>query len=142
MDREFLGTNSGVIRSQLAGVVGNTGYSNSEMWEVQRLNSKPGIEPRTYDAWESFPGLKTAEVAQESYDNDRKCYVIVSTARLRISELDPEIPLKIGDQVRSVVDHIVWAIFPGMVSSGLGTKAYGLQRTAGTIAGAERKGGV
>lgn len=138
----FRGSNNDVIRDQLSGVVGNTGYSLSEIWELRRLISKPGIEPRVYGDWEQFPGLATAATEQETYDSDRKAYVLTCTCRLRVSEFDPETPMKNGDQVRRIKDEIIWAIYPGMISSGLGTKAYGLSRIKSVLSQEDRKGGV
>ncbi len=116
-----------------------TYFAPTAGWSYRRLTSGPAAEERTYGAWTSVDAHVTGKSTTEAYD-DQSAHARKEVARFRVSSALAE--LHQGDQVKDgQTKPIVWAVM-GIVSSGIGTTAYMIERTIDLRAELNRQGGV
>ncbi len=107
-------------------------------WYYSRLTSGPASQTRTHSTPTVFAVLVTNRTTVEEYDNDRQAWTRRERARARCS--DALLDLHQGDQLIDP-DGVVWAVM-GMLSSGIGTTAYHIERVIPLQAAPNRRGGV
>jgi hypothetical protein len=123
------------LRTDIQGVLrGVPALLGETTWYYRRLTSGPVADPRTYGSWTAATVHASARTWVEQYDDSGKSHGRVEQQQVRQS--DAVADLKPGDQFKDP-DAVEWAI-TAIASSGVGTKAYTIQRQKNLKAGPDR----
>lgn len=106
-------------------------------WSYRRLASGPVADSRTYGSWTAFSALVTGRSNSELYEDATQTTRRVEKCRARTS--DALADLHVGDQVKDANGE-TWAVM-GILSSGIGTLSFDLQRDQPLAAKPNRPGG-